>query len=325
MDEVDIGLFDRDWNNTIYFFILNADEQIYLRYGGRDARAPDSYLDLNSFGLALEKSLELHRLYLQGELEKTRRPRPLFARQIPQLVERTYARRNCVECHLIGDFLNLQREREGKLDKPAHLYRSPDIRTIGIELDVPKGLVVMQVQGAAQAAGMKPGDRITTLDGTTVWTFGDLQYRLDAVPRDAGRIRMGVDRGGDLLELSFELPLRWWVTDLTFRQSSVEPRVYFDSRPLVAEEKLRLGLAVDGFASEVTHVDMVAGALKSHQLRPGDIVFAVDGQERDSVANTAELFIRLRRTAGDAVTLDLIREGKRMQMPLKTYRMSFRK
>ena len=39
MDDVDVGLFDRDWNNAIYFFLMNADEQIYMRYGGRDAQA----------------------------------------------------------------------------------------------------------------------------------------------------------------------------------------------------------------------------------------------------------------------------------------------
>jgi len=31
MDNVDIGLFDYDRYNTLYFFILNADEQIYMR------------------------------------------------------------------------------------------------------------------------------------------------------------------------------------------------------------------------------------------------------------------------------------------------------
>lgn len=25
MDDVDVGLFDRDWNNAIYFFALNSD------------------------------------------------------------------------------------------------------------------------------------------------------------------------------------------------------------------------------------------------------------------------------------------------------------
>ena len=40
MDDVDVGLFDRDWNNALYFFVLNADEQIYMRYGGRDSHRP---------------------------------------------------------------------------------------------------------------------------------------------------------------------------------------------------------------------------------------------------------------------------------------------
>ena len=65
--------------------------------------------------------------------------------------------------------------------------------------------------------------------------------------------------------------------------------------------------------------------MKSHDLRVGDIIVAVDGTARDELANTPELFIKLRKTAGDTVTLDVIREGKRLRMPLQTYRMSFRK
>lgn len=325
MDDVNIGLFDRDWNNTIYYFILNADEQIYMRYGGRDARAPDTYLNLSSLELALQKGLELHHRYQQGELNKTERPRPLFPREIPLLVERTYARFACVECHLIGDFLNLQREREGRLDKLTHLYRSPDILTLGIQLDVPKGLVVKQARGSAEVSGIRPGDRIAELNGVPVWTFGDLQYRLDKVPRNAQQIRIGIERDGAALDLSITPPERWWWTDLTFRQSSVEPRVYFDSRPLSEGEKRKYGLERGGFASEVTHVDMFADLAKSHQLRLGDIVYGVDGVERDDTANIAELFIKLRKTAGDTVTLGVIRDGKRLQMKLKTYRLSFRK
>src|SRR6266540_6756153 len=66
MDDVDIALFERDWNNTLYFFIMNADEQIYMRYGGRDSKSPDTYLNLESLELAAKKGLELHRQYQQG-------------------------------------------------------------------------------------------------------------------------------------------------------------------------------------------------------------------------------------------------------------------
>src|SRR5438093_5217882 len=326
MNDVDIGLFDRDWNNTIYYFIMNSDEQIYMRYGGRDAKSPDTYLNLSSLELALEKGLELHRRYRRGELKKVERSKPLFPAQIPLLVERTIARNACVECHLIGDYQNIQREQDGKLDKLTHLYRSPDIKTLGIHLDVPKGLVVKEVRDGSEAAGMKSGDLITRLNGTPVWTFGDLQYLYDKVPRNAQRIQITVERGREPVNLSMALPKRWWWTDLTFRQWTVEPRVYFESVALSDSEKREHSLVEqDGFASRVKRVDMCAEMMKSHELRVGDIILGVDGVERDELANTAELFIKLRKTAGETVTLDVIRDGKRMQMPLKTYRMSFRK
>ena len=276
--------------------------------------------------MSLAKGLELHNLYQRGELKKADRPKPLFPSEIPLLVERTISRNACVECHLIGDYLNVHREQDGKLDKLTHMYRSPDIRTLGIELDVPKGLVVKEVRGSATAAGMQPGDRITSINGTLVWTFGDLQYHYDKVNRNAERIQIAVDRAGTLIDLAIALPERWWWTDLTFRQWTIEPRVYFDSVALTDQEKRDQGL-VDrgGFASRVKRVDMFAEMTKSHELRVGDIVFGVDGIQKDEIANTAELFIKIRKTAGETLTLDVIREGKRMQMKLKTYKMSFRK
>ncbi len=325
MDDVDIGLFDRDWNNTLYYFMFNADEQIYMRYGGRDSKADETYLDLDSLELALKQGLELDRQYQKGELPKTERPKPVFPRENPLLVQRTFASNQCVECHLIGDYQNLLREQQGVLDKVKDLYISPDIKTLGVTLDVPKGLVVKQAQGAVEAAGMKPGDRIARLNGTPVWTFGDVQYRLDKVDRKAQQIEITVDREGKFVELPVALPVRWWWTDIRFRQSSVQPRAYFEDRPLSAEQKSKLGLKPDGFASEVKYVAEFAKQTKSHELQLGDVVAAVDGVDHDEIANTAELFIELRKTAGDSVTLDVIRDGKRIQMPLKTFRMAFRK
>jgi hypothetical protein len=322
---MDIALFDRDWNNAIYFFIMNADEQIYMRYGGRDSASPDTYLSLDSFELALAKGLDLHRLYLDGKVPRTERPKPLSPRQLPLLVERTYARNACVECHLIGDYWNLQREQEGTLDKLAHLYRSPDIKTLGIHLDVPRGLVVKEAKGAAQDAGLRAGDRIASLNGTPVWTFADLQYYYDKVDRKAGVVRLGVERDGRKVDLTVTLPARWWWTDLRFRQSSVEPRIYFESTPLSEADKRKFSLNPAGFASRVTHVDQIAEIMKSHDLKIGDIVFAIDGVEHDDIADSADLYIKLRKSPGDAMTLDVLRAGQRIKMQLKTYRMAFRK
>jgi hypothetical protein len=325
MDDVDLGLFDYDRHNTLYYFVLNADEQIYLRYGGRDSRAHDSYLNLESLELALAQGLELHSRHQRGELPRPARPKPVFAREFPLLVERTVARNACVECHLIADYQNQHRELDGTIDRIRDMYRSPDIRTIGVQLDVPKGLIVKEAAGAAQQAGMRPGDRITALNGAPVWTFGDFQYAYDKVDRGAERVAITVERAGEPAALWVTLPRYWWLTDLTFRHWTIEPRMYFESRPLSEGEKRQYGLDPAGFASEVTQVDSTASLLKSHALETGDIIVAVDGVERDAAANTAGLYIRLRKTAGETYTLDVIRKGQRIQMPLKTFRMGFRK
>ena len=325
MDDADVGLFDRDWNNAIYFFALNADEQIYLRYGGRDSASPDTYLNLESMEHALAEGLAMHRRVLSGELKLPARPAPLFPRQIPLLVQRTFAQRACVECHLIGDFQNIQREQAGTLDKLTHLYRSPDIKTIGIDLDVPKGLVVKQARAAAAEAGMKPGDCIAALEGTPVITFGDLQYRYDKVDRRAAKLGLTVVRDGKTIDLSLALPPRWWWTDLRFRQSSVDPRLDFEDRPLTAAERQKFGLPAEGFASYVKHVSGLAQVMKIHELREGDVIAAVDGVERDDLADTVELYLKLRKKGGESAMLDVIRDGKRIKMQLNTHVLSFRK
>ena len=131
MDGINIGLFDYDRYNTLYFFVLNADEQIYLRYGGRDVRSATTYLNLESLELALEQGLELHRQHLAGELAPKPAPAPKYPRDIPALYERTVGRGRGVECHLIGDLENVQRELDGTLDKLRDLHRAPDIRCGG--------------------------------------------------------------------------------------------------------------------------------------------------------------------------------------------------
>jgi len=325
MDDIDIGLFDRDWHNTIYFFVLNADEQIYLRYGGRDDTAVDSHLNLESLELALEKGLELHEQWKTGKLPAKPRPAPDYPKNYPLLIERTIGNGSCVECHLIADYKMLHKEREGKLDKVRDMYVSPDIRTIGIELDVPKGLVVKSVEGPAAEAGMEPGDTISHVEGVPVYTFGDMQYEYDKVDRDAKQTHWSVERGGETVDLTIALPARFWLTHLVHRHWTIEPRPYFRSKELTAEEKAELGLPEKGFASKVTYVDGVANLLGSHELEVGDIVAGVNGVQRDEIANTAELFIRLRTKSGETSKLDVIRGGERMEMELTTGRMGFRK
>ena len=325
MKGIDIALFDFDRHNAIYFFVLDADQHIYLRYGGRDADSADTYLDLDSFELALQKGLELHAANRDDDAAAAPSHQPVYPRDIPSLQRDVISRNRCVECHLIGDYQNQEREASGQLDKLRWMYRSPDIKRLGLQLDVPKGLVVGNASGAAAAAGVRAGDRVVALGDQPAHTFGDLQFHYDRTPRDATTVALTVERDGRPLPLTIELPPQWWRTDLGYRHWTVEPVVYFESEPLTTSEKRQLGLPANGFASRVTKVDLAATLRGAHAHEVGDVIAAVDGIATDDVADSAELFVKLRRRAGDEVTLDVHRNGARRDMKLTTGRQSFRK
>jgi hypothetical protein len=75
----------------------------------------------------------------------------------------------------------------------------------------------------------------------------------------------------------------------------------------------------------VKYVAEFAKIRKTHELKIGDIVAAVDGVEADEWANTAELFLKLHTKAGESAMLDVIRDGQRIKMPIHTNILSFRK
>ncbi len=325
MTGIDIGLFDYDRHNSIYFFVLNADEQIYLRYGGRDSEDGGTYLDLSSIELAMRHGLKQHELFEAGRLPKQPRPAPMFPQEIVSLKREIIGRNRCVECHLIGDYLAQDQEKAGTLDRIKTLWPSPDLKTLGIHLDVPKGLVIGKTEGAAAQAGMRAGDLITAFNQTPVLTFGDLQYRYGKLPRNASAIRLTVERGGKAKTMTIKLPGEWWYTDTSFRFWTVEPMIYFRSKPLAPDRKRKLGFVANGFASEVTEVDPLGESLKLHMLKSGDVIYAVNDVAASGLTRNIELYIKLTARSGESVKLKLLRDGKPMEMTLKTYRQSFRK
>ena len=339
MAGIDINLYSYDRHFSIYFFAVSPDEQIYLRYGGRDPRSADSYLDLDSLALALEAGLEQHQRWKRGELPKTERPEPRFPRDIEtlrnaEMKDGRVTGRRCIECHMISDYEVVAKEAAGTLDKPRDMFRSPDIREIGIHLDVPKGLVVDNAAGAAAAGGMLAGDIIVEIENVPVLTFGDFLHVYDQLDRSSTELSLAVERRArsgvqpvqaTRVELELELPRLWWAHDLKYRRWSVDPVTDFDSEPLTAERKSELGLEARGFACEVTKVRHWASVLGMHSLEVGDVVVSVNGVETDPLATSCGLYIQLRVRAGESTTLGIIRNGERIDTPLNTQRKHFRK
>ena len=326
MNRIDVGLFDFDWHHSIYFFIVSPDEQIYLRYGGRDAVSADSYLDLDSFALALRAGLEEHERWEAGELPARPRPPPFFASELERLRVQELERGRCVECHMIGDYRAAARERDGTLDKRREMFRSPDVRDLGIHFEVPKGLVVERAEGAAQAAGLLPGDAIVNFGGERVLTFGDLLYAYDGLDRTAARLPLTVERAAaGPVDLLIELPPQWWVSDITYRYWSIDPQTHLTVAPLTDARKRDLGFDPGGFACEVTKVNRRAEVLELHDLRPGDVIYSVDGVEADPSVFDCLVYLRLNVSAGDEVDVGVLRDGVRTEMTARTHRQRFRK
>lgn len=322
---MNIALFDRDWHNTLYYFVMNADEQIYLRYGGRDETAPDAYLNYESLELALRLGLDQHEKFKAGELPAKPLPEPVYPDDLSVLKEEVINAGRCVECHLIADYRLIEKELDGTLDKLDDMFVYPDIKRIGIALDVPKGLVVKDATGAVADAGMQAGDLISAIEDVPVLTFGDLQYQYNKVPKVAKQISLTVRRGGAARDLIVTLPQEWWWTDLYHRFWTVEPKTFFTSQSLSADRKRELGLPEDGFASEIVNVDPAAQVYNVHRLKVGDIVTGVDGVQRDEFTQRLDVYITLTVESGSTFTVDFLRDGVPGQMPVRTYREHFRK
>lgn len=312
---IDVGHFDFDRDLTVFMFIINADEDIYLRYGGRDDESADTYLDTESLALALELGLAEHERFAAGTWTGLPRAEPKFPRDYPQIKREQVDKGNCVHCHMIGAGETRVRQSAGSLDKLTDLWLYPDIKRLGIELDVPNGLAVRKVVGAAKQAGLRKRDQITSVAGQRVLTFADLQYALHNLPRDARRVNIGVTRRADSLGLDLELEEHWRVTRIGRRSAlhALTPFSEFWGRELEPGEKRGLGLDADALACEVTKFWVDTNGKKAG-LRVGDIVYAVDGVRSSPLTGHPAVYIRLHCETGDSPTLSVLRGRKQLEL-----------
>lgn len=156
--------------------------------------------------------------------------------------------------------------------------------------------------------------------------YGDLLHAYDRHDRAATELHLTVERGdARRVDLEIELPPLWWVSDLGYRYWSIDPVTYLSAAPLPAERKRQLDLRPDGFACEVTRVNPRATVLELHEIKPGDVIYAVDGVEADRPIEDCLLYLRLNVTAGSETTLGVVRDGTRRDMTARTQRQLYRK
>jgi serine protease Do len=309
---VDLNIFDFDHDLTWAAFFMNADGQVYGRFGGRDAKGPDTRNSLAGLRFALEKALETHR---QRHQEKPALAAPVFVEKYPSA--RKVARNGCIHCHQVSE-IRRQENKDAGTWKRESVWVYPLPENVGISVDPDRGDLVRSVltDSPAAKAALKAGDSIRKLNGRTVFSFADIQYTLHYAPSE-GNIDISWTRAGQAMSGSLKVSPGWRKTNLTWRPSLLDllPSLTIFGYDLDAKDRKTLGLADKQLAfRQVSPVHSEAQAIG---VRAGDIIVGIDNLKLDMTAEKFLGYVRQNYLVGDRVTFNVLREGKRVDLPTK--------
>jgi serine protease Do len=123
-------------------------------------------------------------------------------------------------------------------------------------------------------------------------------------------------RDGQALDGKLALPEGWRKTDITWRPSMHRfvPSLYLSGDELSDEEKQALGLPAKhlAFRQEAG----VSSRAREAGFRSGDIVAGVDDKQLEINVTQFPGYIRRNYLVGDRITINIIRDGKRLNLPL---------
>lgn len=306
---VDLRRFEFDFDLTWYAFFLNADETIYGRYGGRDASSADARLSMKGLRYAMDRALEAHKT--------SPRPVELLGNLVrAEDFAAAKSHKGCIHCHNVNEFRRADLRAEGNWDR-ASIWVYPLPENVGITLGVEEGNGVKTIAAgsAAERAGVKPGDRITSLNGYSIASFADASFALHKAPA-RGAILVRWEREGKPQSGKLELADGWRRTNLTWRPSMLDilPSMPLSGEDLTTAEKKALGLSER--CAAIRQDEDVHKTLRSAGIRGGDIVVGFDGKSVDGTSRDLLGLVRRNYLVGDEIAINVIRDGKPVEVKL---------
>jgi S1-C subfamily serine protease len=284
---------------------------VYARYGGRDAEGPDTRQSLEGLDYTMASVLRTH----EGR-EKEYAPRstegPKFIREVAG------SRRGgrCMHCHQVKEALNDDLRKSGKWTRDM-AWRYPLPENVGLELEVDRGNVVKRVKerSPASVSGLAAGDVLRRLGGVPIHSFADAQFALDRAPK-SGTVEVVWRRGDKERTAKLTLADGWRKTDIGWRPSLQRlvpsARLYGDD--LTADEKKALGLSARQLAFR--QQARVSTPAQAAGVRAGDVILGVDGRPFETDAGGFVRYVQSNYLIGDKVTLNVLRDGKRLDLPM---------
>jgi hypothetical protein len=315
IDNADLNLFDFDYDLTFMVFFLNAEEKVYARYGGRDAESPDSRQSLEGLHYTMKSVLAMHERH-----EKVFAPK---AQETPQFIRDGFGFRRggrCLHCHNVKEILIANLQKTGQWSREMG-WRYPLPENVGLVLEVDRGNVVKAVNEASPAAlaGLRAGDVVQWLNRVPTHSIADVQFALDRAPK-AGSIEIAWQRGEKLLKEKLSLTEGWRKTDIGWRPSlyRLVPSARLYGTDLTPEEKKTLGLPANQLAFRQR--DSVHSQARAAGVRSGDIILGIDAKSLEGDVDDFLQYVKRHYFIGDQVTINILRDGKRMNLTMTLVR-----
>jgi len=308
-----LRLFDFDYDLTWVAFFLNAEERVYGRYGGRDGTGPDSLQTLEGLKYAMQQALAVHKEEAHLKPATAISP-PLRVEDYPAAKKR---RGECIHCHQVNEFRREAERAAGTWSRDSmHMYPYPE--NVGLSFHLDRVNVVKRVQSgsAAEKAGLQAGDVVTEVNKLRTLSWSDVQFALHKAPAQ-GKVPITWRRGAETRTAELELAAGWKATNYTWRPSVLDllPSLGLFGEDLTPKEKEQLGLKPTRLAFRQDR--FVGGDERKAGVRQGDIIIGVDGKEIEGPVEGFLAYVRRNYIAGDEIKLNVIRDGMRIDLPMK--------
>jgi hypothetical protein len=315
VDNLDLNLFEFDYDLTMMIFFLDSEERVYARYGGRDPKDADNRQSLAGLKYTMNSVLHMH-----GSDKKEYAPKSYESSKSLRDLAGTFRSRGCMHCHQVKEAIDSSTRRNGQWTR-EQFWRYPLPENVGLRLDVDRGNVVSSVEAKSPVAnvGVKPGAVVLRLNDVPVHSFGDVQFGLDRAPAD-GAIPIVFRQDSKIESATLKLASGWRKTDVSWRTSihRYMPYARVFGEDLTAAEKKSLGLKPSQLAfrqkSLLTQQAKAAGVLA------GDIIIGADDLELEMDAAGFVNYVQRNYFIGETITLGIIRDGKRMKLPMALIR-----
>jgi hypothetical protein len=334
-NNLDLSLFQFDYDQSFHAFFLNADKTVYGRFGTRSARQEEEDMTMAGLRQAMLGAIELHANYPanRGALADKQGHKVEYSvpEEYPALKGKYSDKLNyegavvasCIHCHQIRDS-ERQLFRTANKPMPEKVlfpYPLPDV--LGLRMNPAERATIAEVapKSLAARAGLKVGDQLATLGGQPLLSTADLQWVLHNAGDD-DKLSAEVRRDGETLKVALELPRGWRrESNVSFRASTWELR-RMASGGLVLEdlsdaERKRRELPDDALALHVKYVgewgEHAVG--KQAGFQKGDVIVAVDGR-RDRWSEGQYLAHGLGLRRGSKASMKVLRGDKELTLEL---------